>query len=327
LNTVDTWTLLTWFVAGMCLLTLASLVYSRLTRRAPSPVLRLDQLARSLGFESVRARRARPAAVLGEVAGLPFRLESLVDQAGGVHHPSIRITVEGLPAGLTLGLEGPARAWRREDIQAGLADFDRLFRMEARRDVELLARLGERTRLAMVEAIAACDARVGGGAITWESSGRPLDPDDVERTVRAILELADALAEHAGPPARGLLHHVRHDPEPEFRRRALEALLRELPRSFEAKEALPLAEEHPDPALRYLAARQRGEAGLATIRALVAEGLPEELAEEARALLAPQHGGGLSLSEQPGGALSLDRGGEGGLSEAQSMKRARKERA
>jgi len=151
------------------------------------------------------------------------------------------------------------------------------------------------------------------GAVAWTTDGKATDPDEMERVSLAVLKLARALGEHRGPPARGLLHHAFHDPEIEFRRRALEALLAELPRSFEAKEALPLAEQDPDPVIRFLAARHRGE--LETVRALLGEGLPEEQAAEAKRMLASRLAGGLSVAAERDGGLSVQGAEEGALAE------------
>jgi hypothetical protein len=201
----------------------------------------------------------------------------------------------------------------------GIDAFDEKFLLKGRRDVAVLARLGYRSRVAMMQAIGKHGVKVRKGQVEWVESGLINDREKLLAVSAVMIELADALTEHSGRPAQALLHHAFHDKHPRFRRRSLEALLTELGRSHEASQALEQAEVDPDAGIRFLAARQRGEAGLDTIHGLLSErDLPAEMREEAAALLGPRFGGGLSLSsEAQAGELSMQRADEGALSEAE----------
>ncbi len=226
---------------------------------------------------------------------------------------TIQLTT-GLPE--TLGLRRSHSLDLRRDHQVGIERFDERFRLEERRDVAVLARLGERTRTAMWAAVDEGGVQVRGGDLVWQKEGTR-DLAALTRVIGLMVELAEALCEHDGRPAEGLLHHAFEDPDPCFRRRCLDALLTSLRRAPEAEEAIARAADDPDPEIRYLAAKARGDDGLAAIRQLVDEGLPEPTRGEAVALLAPRFGGGLSVA--PGGqsgAVSLEPEAAAGLSEA-----------
>ncbi len=265
----------------------------------------------------------------GRIGDHGYALDSWVGSPGDEPKVCARIAVEArLPEGLELRKEGRissfVRSLSRTDIQVGDPTFDDRFFVEGDRDVAVLARLGHRARRALLEASEAFDVQVRQGKLVWIADGLLNDKDVLLHVSRVLLELADALTEHAGRPAQALLHHAFHDEHLGFRRKALEALLEHQGRSHEAAEALERAGQDQDPGIRFLAARHRGEAGLAAIQALLTEGgLPASMREEALAVLGPRVGGGLSLDAAGAqdGELSLQRGDEGALSRAPVRKK------
>ncbi len=273
----------------------------------------------------------KPSFSAGAVGEHQYKLDSYTVSTGKSSQTYTRIVLDTrLPGQLDLKKEGLlsgfAKAFVGEDIQVGIDDFDERFLLKGRRDVAVLARLGFRSRKAIRGAIGRYGVKVAKGQLTWYEGGLCTDTEKLMAISRAMLELADALTEFSGPPARALLHHAFEDEVPAFRRRALEGLLTELGRSDEARQALARAADDPDPGIRYVAARHQGEAGLDTIHALLTEGgLPEEMRGEAAALLGPRYGGGLSLSaEAQAGGLSMQQAEEGALSEAEPARMRRK---
>lgn len=293
----------------------------------------LQQVATVLGIGHEPGSWLKGAYSAGDVGDHHYKLDSYTVSTGKSSQTFTRIVLKTqLPEGLELKKEGLlsgfAKAFVGEDVQVGIEAFDDKFLLKGRRDVAVLARLGYRSRVAMMGAIGKHGVKVRKGQLEWIESGLVNDAEKLLQVTGAMLELADALLEHSGRPAQALLHHAFQDKHPKFRRRALEALLAELPRSHEATDALDRAQRDPDPGIRFLAARHRGEEGLDTIHALLSEGgLPREMREEATALLGPRFGGGLSLSaEGRAGELSLQRAEEGALSEVEPVRARRKPR-
>ena len=292
----------------------------------------LQTVATELGISHDPGTWLKAASSSGQIGEHHYKLDSYTVSSGKSSQTFTRIVLDvSLPSELELKKEGMlsglAKAFVGEDVQVGIEAFDEKFLLKGRRDVAVLARLGYRSRVAMMKAIGKHGVKVRKGQVEWIGNGLVNDAARLLDISRAMLELADALTEHSGRPAEALLHHAFHDKHPRFRRRALEALLTELGRSHEAAEALTRAEQDPDPGVRFLAARQRGEPGLDTIHALLSEqGLPAEMREEAAALLGPRFGGGLSLSsDAQAGELSLQHAEEGALSEAEPARRRKKQ--
>jgi hypothetical protein len=249
--------------------------------------------------------------VTGRVQG--FEVE--VATSGDSNGQSTRIEVAaGLPRSLNLRVEHGLDFGA--DVQAGIHAFDQRFRLAGRRDIAVLARLGDRTRQAMWAAVHEHGVSIRDGVIRWRTQGTVLDADKLKAVVPAMIELAAALRQHGDRPAVELLHHAFEDPDLLFRRRCLEALLDSLRQSPEAEQALERAEQDPDPGIRYLAARERGD--LDAIHALVDSGeLPSAMRSGAIMLLGPRYGGGLSIADEgQEGGLSLQADAEGALSEA-----------
>lgn len=293
----------------------------------------LQDVAEQLGLEYDPGTWLRKASSAGAIGDHQYKLDSYTVSTGKSSQTFTRIILDvNLPSELELKKEGLlsgfAKAFVGEDVQVGIEHFDEKFLLKGRRDVAVLARLGYRSRVAMAKSIGTWGVKVRKGQIEWVEGGLISDADKLMAVSRAMIELADALTEFPSRPATALLHHAFNDKHPQFRRRALEALLTELGRSEEAAAALKRAAQDPDPGIRFLAARQQGEAGLSTIHALLGEqGLPAEMREEAAALLGPRFGGGLSLSaDGQAGELSMQRADEGALSEAAEPARVRRKK-
>ena len=247
----------------------------------------LEAVGTELGVIYDAGTWLKPASSEGPIGEHQYKLDSYTVSTGkssqtftrivlGVHLPTeLELKKEGL-------LSGFAKAFVGDDVQVGIDAFDEKFLLKGRRDVAVLARLGYRSRVAMMQAIGKHGVKVRKGQVEWVESGLINDREKLLAVSAVMIELADALTEHSGRPAQALLHHAFHDKHPRFRRRSLEALLTELGRSHEASQALEQAEVDPDAGIRFLAARQRGEAGLDTIHGLLSErDLPAEMREHA----------------------------------------------
>ena len=275
----------------------------------------ISEVGHTLDVSGTPGTRFRQGSLQGLVGASHLELRTGVRDVERAGPPVTRLRVyAGLPEELYLEVEGrrPSR-----DVRVGIEAFDARFCLHGGGDAALLARLGHRSRAAIAAAVGRHGVRVRGGKIEWTQSGVCHDPARLLAVARAALELAEALSEHDGATEEALLHHAFHDPHPRFRRAALAALIEHVGSSPAAGEALDRAPTDPDVGIRYLAARQRGEAGLETIRQLLREGLPEDLRGDAAALLGPGWGGGLTLvDDAPDGSLSLEQGQEGALSAA-----------
>ena len=312
--------LLPWLIAAAMVITFV-LAARGLARGDRDRRAAIDQVARDLRLRFEPGRRHEPPCAKGLLGGHSVWVESSV---GSQMSSSTRIAITSrLPAGLSVKKRErhipPDQSVPSGGVQTGEPGFDRSFVVVGARPVEVLARLGHRSRAAIREAIEDRGIRVQGGELGWSRdwAGESPAPSALVAKAEELRELADALTEHAGRPARALLHHAFEDPHVGCRRRTLEALLTELGDSPEATEALERAEGDSDCVIRYLAARQRGEEGLEVIRRLVlSHELPPAQRREGAAMLAGRLGGGLSLSheEAGGGELSFEPRGAGGLS-------------
>jgi len=226
---------------------------------------------------------------------------------------SLRFKKEGMFSGFKKVFTGA-------DVEVGMERFDDAFLLEGRRELDVLSRMGARSRSAIWRAIGTSGAELKDGKITWTTRGHVKDGARLIATARGLLNLATALSDHPGGNAVALLEHIKNDPSARFRRTCLEAMLDKLPKAPETAEAVEFAAADADPGMRYLAASSLGPAGHEIIRALLREGnLPEDLRGEAAALLGPGYGGGLALApEAPdaaGGLAIKHEAGEGALSE------------
>lgn len=266
----------------------------------------------------------KSARVYGEINGDHITVDTYTVSTGKSSQTFTRIRVQtSLPRGLKLKREGIltglAKFFTGDDVEIGIDAFDQQFLLHGIDEVSVLSRMAGRSRRAISKAIGVDEATLKDGTITWQKSGLVTDPQLLRGVANGLIELAAALADHPGRDQEQLLRHAFTEPDRSmaFRQRCFQALLRHYPSSPEAAQALEHGAKASHPALRFVAARQMGDAGLPLVRQLLRDPkLPDDLRSEGAALLGPGYGGGLSVaSEADGGELSVARdAGRGALS-------------
>lgn len=267
----------------------------------------VDSIARDYGLRSgVGSARGRIDSLLVEVAR-----EELGGSDGPQDSFAIRVTLDGTSrfritkAGLKARIE---KAAGQPDIQLGVPSFDRRCWVRGSDAPSIVARLPAQARHVVLELLE------HGGRLQHDRLEQVWSEAPSEQAMREALDRllaagrALSLDEEGVPGA--LLRHalVQPDPEAGYRRRCLELLFKHFPRTAAAREARERGAAPIQPAeVRFLCARQEGEAGYPVLRALVAGGeLPPDLLEQARALLPNLSAGGLAvLGEGEAGGLSV----------------------
>jgi len=256
------------------------------------------------------------------VASFPTVIDTYSQGSGKNSALYSRITVSpSLPGELTVHKEsffsGIAQRFMGEDIQAGVSQFDDTFVLKGVSDDVGLSLFGARSRTAIWSVLTDARFRVEGGKLIYRQRGYLESQSQALDAVRQMTELAQALSEFSQAPAQGLLHHAFNDPEPSFRARCFDALLRSHWGSSECKEAMERGRSQDDPNFLFLIEQRGDKPNLQVVTRLVREGqLDAPLHEAAVAMLGDRFAGGLTIEEsQEEGGLSLSQDTSGGLSE------------
>jgi len=248
---------------------------------------------------------------------VPIRIGIREPGSFEVGEPRTVISLEGLPQRIRVfGRQRTATPIDPDQAMDGVDDLDARLVIRGP-DEELLSTFDAAARRLVEEAFLEHGAQLDRGRLLVEWPGRVEDVDRLVEASRCLLRLAAALLRGVEQVPGRLLSNSFEDPDPTFRRRCMEALLRRPTRSAEASEAIRRGRVSDDPVLRYLALRQEPDGQDAGLRQLIrTRRLPDDLHAEAVGLLAPRYGGGLALEPAGGGELSVEPAAAGGLSPA-----------
>ena len=224
---------------------------------------RLSRIASELSLEFQPGGFLQRARASGSVASFPTVIDTYSQGSGKNSALYSRITVSpSLPGELTVHKEsffsGIAQRFMGEDIQAGVSQFDDTFVLKGVSDDVGLSLFGARSRTAIWSVLTDARFRVEGGKLIYRQRGYLESQSQALDAVRQMTELAQALSEFSQAPAQGLLHHAFNDPEPSFRARCFDALLRSHWGSSECKEAMERGRSQDDPNFLFLI-EQRGD--------------------------------------------------------------------
>jgi hypothetical protein len=295
--------------------------------------LLLSRIASELSLEFQPGGFLQRARASGSVASFPTVIDTYSQGSGKNSTLYSRITVAP-PLSDELGihkenfLSGIAQRFMGEDIQAGVTEFDDTFVLKGVSDDVGLSIFGSRSRAAIWSTLTDARFRVEGGKLIYRQRGYLESPSQALDAVQKMTELGEALSEFSQSPAQGLLHHAFHDPEPSFRARCFDALLRSHWGTSECKEAMERGRSQDDPNFLFLIEQRGGKPDLQVVTRLVREGrLDEPLHRSAVAMLGDRFAGGLTVEEPlDEGGLSLSQGNAGGLSEEQPQQPRRASR-
>ena len=283
---------------------------------------RLSRIAKELDLDFHPGGFLARAKAVGSVASFPTVIDTYSQGSGKNSTLYSRITVSpSLPGDLAVHkesfLSGLAQRFMGEDLQAGVSPFDDAFVLKGASDDVGLSLFGARSRAAIWSTLTDARFRVEGGKLVYRQRGYLENEGQALDAVQKMTELGEALSEFSHVPAQGLLHHAFNDPEPSFRARCFDALLRNHWGASECKEAMERGRQLDDPNFLFLIEQRGGKPDLLVVTRLVREGqLDAPLHEAAIAMLGDRFAGGLTVEEpQEEGGLSLSQGTAGGLSE------------
>jgi hypothetical protein len=301
------------------------LIFRYVTKRKQEWSERLRQFAAEHELEFEPGSFPKHPKATGRLDGIPICIESFLRSGGGSNRSSSlysRITMTpSIPAALSISKEnfltGIGQKFMGEDLRAGLPLFDDTFVLKGIDDSLALSMLGTRSRDALWRTVRTGYVKVDGGDLTYTQSGYITSAEELTKQVGLLTELARSLTEFAHRPAAGLLHHSSSDPEPAYRSRCFDALLRDYDGTSECEEGLRRAADSTEPNFRFLLEQRKAEPDLGVVADLARSGeLDEPLYLAAKAMLGDRFAGGLSLgSEEDGGRLTVAQDGAGGLSE------------